>query len=260
MAISLLASMAITASAYAQPDDELAQQLQLKVSNAYSRCAAYYEISASVRDATNGVGTDDALVMKQESMTIAATLASVYAGTEKAGRIADEGFAKAIYDMHNHIQSDPESFREWAEKQRQSCRMAVNDPPTFVTAFLAVDAGQQRKRSLFQLPKHLTVEDILKNGKPSTGTRQVSKCEGGKQVDIPLDNVLIEGGMVCAQHQGDVCRSERSWMSYSQYIQSLYPSREFGGHVFTMSVSFIKGQRQDEQTLVACLLLPATST
>ena len=260
VAIPLLALMAMSASAHSQPDDQLRQELQLKVADAYSGCAAYYEISASARAATNGVGADEAREMKEETLAMAVALATEYEGEEQAGIVADAGYANAIRDMHHQITSDPEAFREWAENQRKSCRMAVNDPPTFVEAFLRVHAGKKRTRSFFTFPKNLTVQDILKNGKRSTGTRQVSKCDDGKDVNIPLDTVLVDGRMVCAEQQGDVCRSERSWMSYSQYIQSLYPGREFDGHVFTQSVTYKKGVREDKQTLVACLLLPETST
>ena len=191
---------------------------------------------------------------------MAVALATEYGGEENAGIMADNAYAKAIRDMHTQITSDPEAFREWAENQRKSCRMAVNDPPTFVEAFLAVHTGQKRTRSFLQLPRNLTVEDILKYGKPTTRTRPKSKCDDGRDINIPLENVLVDSGMVCAKRQGNVCRNERSWMSYSQYIQSLYPAREFDGHVFTQSVTYRKGQREDKQTLVACLLLPETST
>ena len=257
----LTALLAISTHAYAGPDDDRNRDMQRQVAEAYSQCAAYYEIAASVRDAIGSPGVDDARAMKTESMTMAVGIATESEGKRKAKEFADAGFARAIEDMHTRIQEDPDAFREWAEDQRRDCRMAVNDPPTFVNRTLAARMGGQRNRRFITVPKDLTVEKILKHGKPATEFPDITKCTApGRDVTIELDDVLVEGGMVCSQHQAGACAGERLWMSYSQYIGSLYPNHEFNGYSQTYSLSFKNGESQEKRTLIACLVLPETST
>ena len=259
--VLLMALFATSPLAFAESDADHQRDLQRQVADAYSQCAAYYEIAASVRDQIGSSGVDDARAMKTESMTMAVGIATESEGKQKAKEFADAGFASAIEDMHKRIQDDPDAFRDWAEDQRRDCRMAINDPTTFVNRTLAARTGGQRNRRYITVPKDLTVEKILKHGKPATEFPDITKCTApGRDVTVALDNVLVEGGMVCAQHQAGACAGERLWMSYRQYIESLYPHHEFNGYSQTYSLSFKNGERQEKRTLIACLVLPETST
>jgi len=259
--LTLMALLVVSVCAHADSDDARWREMQLKVAKVYSQCGAYYEIAHSVLIATDSAGVADAQAMKAEAMIIAVEIATESEGAEKARALADVGFAAAIYDMHARIKNDPEDFQDWAAKQRRQCRMAVNDPPTFVKRTLAEYAGTRRTSPFISVPKDLTVEKILKHGRPVTSFPDISKCVApGRDVTITLDDVLVEGGMVCTEHQGSVCDREQAWMSNRQYIESLYPNREFNGYSQTYSLSFKNGERQEKRTLIACLVLPETST
>lgn len=253
----LLVGLVISPLVQAQTDEPLQTELQLKVADEYSRCGAYYEISSAVRDATNGIGADDARVMKDESMAMAAALAANADATLDGEKYAEDRYAAAIEDMHDLITTDQDAFRDWALEQRKNCRLAVNDASAFVDRTLTEYTGTQRKSRYLTWPKGVTVEDILKHGKPVDSFPDISKCAAtAERITISLDDVLREDGLICTERRGDGCASERSWTSSAGYIESLHPDREIQGHSENVSITFKNGQTQEQRTLIACLTAP----
>ena len=256
-----LATLAIFTASLAQSNDRSHEAMQREVAAAFGQCAAYYEISTSVLEATNSPGVDDARSMKGESMAMAISLLTEFDGLRKAKKNVDREFADAIEAMHEQATNEPEAFKNWAQEYRKSCRMAVNDPETFAEQTLAGDSKARRRFPSVTLPKNLTVETIRKYGKPMTKPRNISACTApARAFKISLDDALVESGMVCTRHHGDVCESERRWMSYKQYIAHLYPDYDLVRYSQTHTVTYKNAQRQDTRTLLACLIVPEMST
>lgn len=238
-----LLTLSITANA--KSDAELRHEMQLTVSKAFSECAAYFE-------------NVDASDMQGEATARAVAHAADVEGTEKVRQIVEADFAEAKAELAELAERDPEAFEDAMADDRRRCRMAANDPTEFVEKTLR---NKHSRITNFRLPDGLTAEKILQNAKPASGIKNRSQCtEPAIGHDVSLDDLLVEGGMVCLQHEGGVCESERSWMSFRQYIQRRYPDRPLAGYSEKLSVTFKNGKSQSVRTLVACLEVPRLST
>lgn len=253
-----LALLAPVIPALAQSDDELYRETQLEVSRAYSQCAAFYDSAASDSSLVNGLSTEDASVMQNESMTRAVLHATDVEGDAEGRRVANAEFAMTRTELSVMADADPEAFRDAMSDYRRSCRMGVIDPSTFIRKTLAVGRWRTTK---FRLPEGLTVEELLKNAKPVERVPEISNCSHPAIGHLlSLDDVLVESGMICPEHQDGVCDSEREWLSYAQFVEKRYPNNEMIGYTEKLSISFKGGKTLQERTLIACLVVPEVRT
>lgn len=256
--ILYIASLALSVSAHAKSDDQLRHDMQLTVSKAYSECRAYYEIVVTSPADSYNLTAEDARAMQNSANVRSLMHAANVDGIPKGRRIADSDFTKAKTELADLAESNPAAFEDSMAEYRKSCRMAVNDPRTFVDKTLR-DSQPRKMRTT--LPKNLTAEMILKNGKPTTGVKDISKCsEPAVAHTFSLDSMLVEGGMVCTQHQNGVCQSEHRWMSYRQFIEARYPDRTLNGYSEKLSITFEDGKQRNIRTITACLIVPELQT
>lgn len=242
----------------AETHDELRREMQRKVSDAYSECAAFYGMVAADRELTDQLTAEEAAAMKAEaSMRAMAHAVDVEEASEALRRVSDTT-VRAKAELIELAKGDVAAFTKSIDKSRKSCRMAVNDPSVFVDRLLR---SERKKTRYLKLPPNLTYEMILKEGKPAAETMDMSKCtKPAVAHKLPLDDVLVESGMICAAHVNGVCDGERSWMSYRQFIEERYPDQELDGYTEKLSVTFKGGKTQQVRELIACVVAPEFRT
>lgn len=254
----LLALLAPAVSAETQSEGALHDEMQFEISTAYSRCAAFYENAVADSSFAIGLTSEDAGAMQTESMTRAVRHAADVEGDAEGRRVANEEFAKARNELAELAETDPDAFADAMQDYRRSCRMGIIDPFTFIKKTLAVGRWRQTE---FRLPEGLDVEDLLTNAKPVERVPEIANCSPPAIGHLlSLDDLLVESGMICLQHQDGVCNSEREWMSYPQFVEKRYPENEMVGYTEKLSISFKGGKTLQKRTLIACLVVPEVST
>lgn len=238
--------------------DEIRHQMQLKLSKAYSECVAYYEVAASDIDHANGIDSAVADEMKSEAQYRAAAHVADVEGAVAALKILNADLAQARTHLSELKEGDTDALADEMNRFRSSCRLAVNDPSVFVERTLR---GDSRRKRYIQLDPDLTLDMILKQAKPVTKPMDISKCKKPAVAHrLALDDLLVDGAMICAQITDGACDSERSWMSYPQYIETQYPDSEIAGYSMNLRVTFKGGKTQQVRTLTACVIAPQMST
>lgn len=242
----------------ARPADELLRDMQLRLGKAYSECIAYYEVVGSDADHATGIDSAVADEMKREAQFRAAAHVADVESAADALHVLNADLEHARRHLASLKDDDAVAYTEEMIRLRTRCRMAVNDPPVFVERTLRA-AG--RNNRYIQLDPDLTVEKILQQAKPATKPMDIFKCEKPAIAHtLPLDDLLVEGGMICKQHADGVCDGERSWLSYPQYIQSRYPDSEVTGYSEKVTITFKGGKTQQVRTLTACVAAPQFRT
>lgn len=253
-----LAMSAVCAADDAPVQDEILHEMQLKISKAYSECVAFYEVASSETNHASRIDSADADAMKRKAQFRAAAHAADVKGVVDALQILNADLAQARNYLTELEDADVDAFEDEMKRFRTSCRLAVNDPPVFVERKLR--DGSRNKRYI-QLEPNLTLEKILREAKPVTRPMDISKCkEPAIAHTLSLDDLLVEGGMICTQTTNGDCDGERSWMSYAQYIESQYPHSELAGYSEKLRITFKGGKMQQVRTLTACVIGPRVST
>lgn len=256
--ILFLALITPSILAYAQSDDDLYRETQLEISLAYSQCAAFYNLAASDSSLVTGLSTEEAGAMEDEAMTRAMLHAADVEGGANGRHSVNENFIKTRSDLSELAATDPEAFAEAMSDYRRSCRMGVIDPSTFIRKTLTIGRWHS---PTFRLPEGVTITELVKNAKSVERVPEIPVCSRPAVGHLlSLDDVLVEGGMICTKHNDGICDSERNWMSYAQYVEDLYPDNELLGYTEKLSISFKGGKTLQKRTLTACLVVPEVRT
>lgn len=250
----LMICVAIPIAATAIPDEELKQEMMLKVSQQYSQCAAYYEIAASVLQTTGTAGARDALKMKRDSLTYAISMSTESQAEKSAEEISDKDYADAIEEMHDLAKIDTAKFNSLLSNYRQNCRKAINDPSSFIESALSGYRNDKTTSVKIPAPGRIPTDAIIRYGKPTTMVSNPQRCLPPDEiVTISLNTVLVEGDMICTAHTDGACDSERLWLSYPQYIEQLHPARPAQTFSKRSSVAYKNGEMEKNNEIVACL-------
>lgn len=238
--------------------DQIHHEMQRKISKAYSECVAYYELAASGIDHADGIDSAVAEEMKSEAQFRAAAHVADVEGAVAALKILNADLQQARRHLSVLKGGDTDAFADEMNRFRTRCRLAVNDPPVFVERTLR---GDSRRGRYIRLDPDLTLEMILKQAKPVTKPMDISKCKKPAVAHkLALEDMLVEGSMICTQITDGACDSERSWMSYPQYIETQYPDREIAGYSMNLRVTFKGGETQQVRTLTACVIASQLGT
>lgn len=121
------------------------KRAMLKLTDAYSQCSAYYQITASVAGADQGEAKRKAETMKAQADALAMATAEELVSTDVADsgkvklgatRLTKANYAAAMKNLLRLAKSDKEGFRRKIKAYRTVCRGAIEDPASYAETVL----------------------------------------------------------------------------------------------------------------------------
>lgn len=175
--------------------DSAEKEMLLKVTDAYSQCAAYYEIAGMLLSGKNqGQAKKQAKRMKKESQSMAFKIAEQLVASDisdkkKAQKVAKNltvsNYQAAINKLNYLAKNDQQGLKRKADSYRKGCSKAISDPGAFSASILN---GIRKKKSKKQNPNLTDGGQInidskkliqhLNNPKPSNQETKKAKESG----------------------------------------------------------------------------------